>query len=323
MAEISCPNCQAKYDVPVAALGAEGREVACANCGHKWHAKPPAEEPLILSEALRAPAPSPAPDPAPAPATPVQSAPQPASPPPVPPAPPQAAPAASGQAEPPVSAQAAAERIREDRARQLAEIRQIVDEVQNAPTPGAAEAPATPPAEPSALGAMAGGLAASLGVGRAEPAPAPTPPSPPPVEAPPAPAAAAPAVPVMPAYRSQPAEPARDPLREKIDPKGKTPPDTDKTRKNMMRKHSRRARRRVARDKRGSGLFLTGFLLVIIVAAVLAAVYVLGDQIVAFSPGLEPAIAEYKARVDEIRVAVAANVSAVSDWVTALISDPE
>ncbi|MEM7506904.1 MAG: zinc-ribbon domain-containing protein [Pseudomonadota bacterium] len=51
MAEISCPNCQAKYNVPDAALGTDGRLVSCANCGNDWHAMPPkAEEPLVLSD---------------------------------------------------------------------------------------------------------------------------------------------------------------------------------------------------------------------------------------------------------------------------------
>ncbi|MEM8700012.1 MAG: zinc-ribbon domain-containing protein, partial [Pseudomonadota bacterium] len=63
MAEITCPNCQAKYDVPVAALGPKGRDVACANCGHTWHATPDAEKTLVMSQALRAPDPVSGPNP--------------------------------------------------------------------------------------------------------------------------------------------------------------------------------------------------------------------------------------------------------------------
>lgn len=38
---ISCPSCSTNFAVPDAALGAAGRKLKCAKCGHKWHQMPP------------------------------------------------------------------------------------------------------------------------------------------------------------------------------------------------------------------------------------------------------------------------------------------
>jgi predicted Zn finger-like uncharacterized protein len=50
---ITCPHCGTRYQVPHATLGANGREVQCAQCSKSWHAEagaapPPAIEPDIL-----------------------------------------------------------------------------------------------------------------------------------------------------------------------------------------------------------------------------------------------------------------------------------
>jgi predicted Zn finger-like uncharacterized protein len=50
---ITCPHCGTRYQVPHATLGANGREVQCAQCSRSWHAvadapPPPAIEPDIL-----------------------------------------------------------------------------------------------------------------------------------------------------------------------------------------------------------------------------------------------------------------------------------
>ncbi|WP_424989865.1 zinc-ribbon domain-containing protein [Fluviibacterium sp. S390] len=37
---IICPDCQAKYDIPDAAIPAAGREVQCARCAHAWYQLP-------------------------------------------------------------------------------------------------------------------------------------------------------------------------------------------------------------------------------------------------------------------------------------------
>lgn len=39
---IACPSCQTRYAVPDSAIGAVGRTVRCAKCGHSWHQQGPA-----------------------------------------------------------------------------------------------------------------------------------------------------------------------------------------------------------------------------------------------------------------------------------------
>jgi predicted Zn finger-like uncharacterized protein len=50
---LTCANCSTRYHVDPANLGAEGRTVRCAGCGHRWTAKPPADTPKVLE--LKAP----------------------------------------------------------------------------------------------------------------------------------------------------------------------------------------------------------------------------------------------------------------------------
>lgn len=57
---LSCPACQARYMVPDGAIGANGRQVRCAQCRNSWHQEPP---PLDLAAA---PPHRPTPPPAPA-----------------------------------------------------------------------------------------------------------------------------------------------------------------------------------------------------------------------------------------------------------------
>jgi predicted Zn finger-like uncharacterized protein len=45
---LTCSNCATRYHVDPASLGAEGRMVRCAGCGHRWMAKPPADAPKVL-----------------------------------------------------------------------------------------------------------------------------------------------------------------------------------------------------------------------------------------------------------------------------------
>lgn len=40
---ITCPSCQTQYRIQPAALGAAGRTVRCAGCGHRWFVEPPGE----------------------------------------------------------------------------------------------------------------------------------------------------------------------------------------------------------------------------------------------------------------------------------------
>lgn len=45
---LTCSKCATRYHVDPASLGAEGRTVRCASCGHRWLAKPPADAPKVL-----------------------------------------------------------------------------------------------------------------------------------------------------------------------------------------------------------------------------------------------------------------------------------
>jgi predicted Zn finger-like uncharacterized protein len=45
---LTCSKCATRYHVDPVSLGAEGRTVRCAGCGHRWTAKPPADAPKVL-----------------------------------------------------------------------------------------------------------------------------------------------------------------------------------------------------------------------------------------------------------------------------------
>ncbi|MCU9836601.1 zinc-ribbon domain-containing protein [Ruegeria sp. WL0004] len=42
---LTCPNCDAQYEVPDEVIPTEGRDVQCSNCGHTWF-QPPAGTPM-------------------------------------------------------------------------------------------------------------------------------------------------------------------------------------------------------------------------------------------------------------------------------------
>jgi predicted Zn finger-like uncharacterized protein len=53
---LTCSKCATRYHVDPTSLGAEGRMVRCAGCGHRWTAKPPADAPKVLELKMPSPA---------------------------------------------------------------------------------------------------------------------------------------------------------------------------------------------------------------------------------------------------------------------------
>ncbi len=45
-----CPNCGAQYEVPVEVIPAGGRDVQCSNCAHTWYQNHPDEDPVLSEE---------------------------------------------------------------------------------------------------------------------------------------------------------------------------------------------------------------------------------------------------------------------------------
>ncbi|MFV0291717.1 MAG: zinc-ribbon domain-containing protein [Paracoccus sp. (in: a-proteobacteria)] len=52
---LSCPECNAYYDIPDDLIPPEGREVECSACGHIWHQLPPYSEAAPMPEASSPP----------------------------------------------------------------------------------------------------------------------------------------------------------------------------------------------------------------------------------------------------------------------------
>lgn len=326
LAEIQCPACDARYRVPVAALGDSGRRVQCASCGEVWHATATtAPEPKQEPEATQAD------DDAAANA--------------------EAAAQGSGrqrrswrdhQADMQAAAEAEAKAEEESAqvdaadaapssdsfAQRLAKIRgtPAAGSATPAAEPTASAEPSTAPADPDpALGTAPETAAAApeeprekrdeqmaeirrmlddlkgddsergtgdLGISIA---------SPPPTEAvmkerdvagieKMAPAPEAPA-----AYA--------DPLREKLldaDTKARRNSDPDAARAGLMRRHQKRSRRRqqAAESRKSRSGFYTGLVLVGAVVAMLAGVYIFADKLGERMPEARGALAEYKQTID-------------------------
>ena len=47
---LTCPSCSTRYSIDTASVGADGRLVKCAKCGHKWREFPPEDLPKQVAE---------------------------------------------------------------------------------------------------------------------------------------------------------------------------------------------------------------------------------------------------------------------------------
>ena len=52
---LTCPSCSSRYHVDSASFSPQGRKVRCANCGHRWKARPPADLPQSVDLELAPP----------------------------------------------------------------------------------------------------------------------------------------------------------------------------------------------------------------------------------------------------------------------------
>lgn len=294
--ELICPSCEARYQVPDGSIGEKGRQVSCLNCGAVWHAFPPlvlgngdtsASAPRGLNwqgpEGMPRP-PSPTPVPAgsasDAPAAPAAAAPEPRL---------AGSEAASG-----------ADRMAASRSEQLAEIREMLAEVQSEDRAQAAMSPGAKPIE-SDTGAVP--LTASNAAVAA---------------------AAVESGPIVDPRVSEARErevqsmvrAEEEAFRERAERLQNRPNKAKQTDvKKLERSHKRRHARIKNAKAAGSGAFMTGLLLVVMIAAVMIALYLLHPQIIERMPGSEAALNEYVATIDSMRVSLAETFSGLRDWV--------
>lgn len=294
--ELICPSCEARYQVPDSSIGEKGRQVSCMSCGHSWHAFPP----LVLGSSAAPPTTASA-------GIDFQTPPRPgrssaAFPPTEAETPPARPPEAPRPPDPPRTSDAS-------RSEQLAEIREMLAEVQSEERAAAAMTPdddyrareSAPDPEPkSARGEPGAGASESR-----SPAAAPTL----------RPASTAPEE----SGDEDDEDDETDPLRRRM-----AMHDRDKVRKRtdvekLRKRHDRRVRRQQRAGEVRSGAFLTGFLLIVMIAAVMTAIYMLQPQIVSRMPGTGPMLDEYVSTVDGLRVEVAEGFESARDWLTRML----
>lgn len=300
--ELICPSCEARYSIPDGSIGEKGRQVSCMNCHHGWHAYPP----LVLGAAQAAVTPAAGMqwrDPSAGNETPAV-APDDAS---------NWSGATASEALPAVgsgfaaaqSSQPAdrAERMATTRSEQLAEIRETLAEIQSE--------------ERAAGGATATGLDdAPLNDFRA---PQPDPDETARFEAERTQVYPEAADPIEDPYDAAEEDNGVDELRSRLGKAEERAAAKSAARptnlRKLRKKHDRRARR-VKGDAAGSGAFLTGFLLVAIIASVMISLYLLHPQIIERVPAAERPLTEYVATIDGLRVSVAETYQGITGWVS-------
>lgn len=295
--ELICPSCEARYQVPDASVGEKGRQVSCMNCGHSWHAFPP----LVLGSSAAPPTTA-------SPGIDWQTPPRPGR--------PQASGLSYADPEPATKPVRDPEppRMDQSRSEQLAEIREMLAEVQSEERAAAALVPdeddgrthlaPAPKPDPESRHQTA---AASSGTE---------------TDGPPAAAERGRSLGEEIEIEDDDDEDANDgvdPLRRRMamHDRHTAREQTDVNR--LRRRHDRRARRQKRAQAAGSGAFLTGFLLVVIIAAAMTALYVLKPQIIARMPGTEPMLNQYAETIDGLRVNAHERFESVRGWFNDLI----
>ncbi len=271
--ELTCPSCEARYGVPDGAIGERGRQVSCSNCGHGWRAvrqRAPRDAAATAgSGAAAAPAAGDAAHPARQP----------------------------GEAGQTASAEIRALHPSDTRIAQLAEIREMIAQVQSedgttAEVRGHGAADAGSAGTARSAPALSAGAAAGAAGQRTE------------------------------LRRSGDADdsdeaPTEDPLRRRM---------AEHDARAARERDERERLRRSMQDRRtepasGSGAFLSGFLLVVLVAAVLLGVYAMRDEVVARAPQSEPMVTRYVDAVNDARDAVRDSYERARAWVVDVIAD--
>ena len=306
--ELICPSCEARYAIPDGSIGEKGRQVSCMNCGNVWHAFPP----LLLGASQAATSPSVGMqwrDPDQPGSVPQGGAPrwddvagaQPQESP-----PPSRAEAQNSEAGPlrfetanSASDRAAADPSGASRSEQLAEIREMLAEVQSEDRAAATRAPGAADEQP----------ANDLRRPQPDSDEAERNPEP------------APEVETFDVFSDDVSDDI-DPLRRRMQmlDSGSKSDDRQRTKptnvKKLRRTHDRRAKQRQKAETAKSGAFLTGFLLVAIIASVMISLYLLHPQIIARVPAAEKPLTEYVATIDGLRVSVAETYEGISGWVS-------
>ena len=303
--ELICPSCEARYGIPDGSIGEKGRQVSCMNCGHGWHAFPP----LVLGAAQAAGSPSAGMqwrDPAASPATPSWQDNAAQAQPPVSPGGFAAATGSLGAAGSDAVA-ASAQRSAASRSEQLMEIRETLAEIQSEDRANATQAPASHDAVPPAEDRIRAEPRLDDNFGRSD------------LDAPDT-RETTQLYSETSDYRAEdPVEESNgevDLLRRRMEQSEAREKPKPADVKRLRKKHDRKVRRQHSNSAAGSGAFLTGFLLVAIIASVMIALYLLAPQIIERMPAAEQPMNEYVATIDGLRVSIAETYQGIAGWVS-------
>ena len=271
---LTCPNCDAQYEVPDEVVPASGRDVQCSNCGQTWYQHHPDHIPPEAEEAE-------------VPLTPDTPDPDEEITPPPPPAPPPAKEPPRRQLDPAVADILRQEAEAEFEARK----RRQSEPLESQPELGleTGETPEPRPTQPED-DSQRRALDARRRMARMRGEPDPT-------------AEAAAAAAAMSSRREllPDIEEINSTLRSDTVPSG----NTAETREGLGAGGG---------EKKARGGFRNGFLTVVVLAALLAAVYVYAPQISAQVPQLDSFLNTYVAFVDQQRMALDAQLTRLVNW---------